>query len=158
MEVIGGFHTPLMGWLRWSDFQGCRYRPTSSPTSSWEVRLGTRSAASPCSGSNPFPDLRRLGLLLAPMVFLPGALLAQLTTGTVAGTVRAADGHRLAGESILITGGAGWGIVIRTNSKGEFSATLPYGRYRLSGEAQSTAESSGGTVFVAPLQATRIDL
>ncbi len=121
--------------------------------------MGTRSAASPCSGSNRgVPDLRRLGLLLAPAVFLPGALLAQLTTGTVEGTLRAADGHRLAVESILITGGAGLGIVIRTNSKGEFSATLPYGRYRLSGEVQRRAESSGATVFVGPLQTARIDL
>src|SRR5258708_35109317 len=94
MEIIAGFHTPLMGWPPWSDFRGFRYRPTSYPTSSWEVRLGTRSAASPCSGSNRFPDLRRLGLLLAPMGFLPGVLLAQLTTGTVAATAPAAHGHR----------------------------------------------------------------
>jgi len=84
--------------------------------------------------------------------------LAQLTTGTVAGTLRSADGHRVAGESILITGGAGLGIRIRTNSKGEFFATLPYGRYRLSREVQRSAESSGATVFVAPLQDARIDL
>src|SRR5262252_2793775 len=103
MEIIAGFHTLLMGWPRWSDFRGFRYRPTFCPTSSWEVRLGTRSAASPCSGSNRgLADPRRIGLLLAPVVFLfPGSLLAQLTTGAIEGTLRATDGRRLAGESIF---------------------------------------------------------
>jgi hypothetical protein len=96
-------------------------------------------------------------LLLAPALFLSETLLAQLTTGTVEGTLRAADGHRLAGESIFIMGGAGLATVIRTDSKGEFSATLPYGRYRLSREIRS-AQSSGVTLFVAPLQTARVDL
>ena len=102
--------------------------------------------------------LRGLGLLLAPVIFLPGALLAQLTTGAIEGTLRATDGSRLAGESILITGGAGFGIVIRTNSNGEFSMTLPYGQYRLSGRAEHSAGSWDATVFVAPLQTARVDL
>src|SRR5260370_41041213 len=35
---------------------------------------------------------------------------------------------------------------------------LPYGRYRLSGGVQHDGESSGATVFVAPLRTVRIDL
>ena len=92
------------------------------------------------------------------MVFLPGALPAQLTTGSLEGTLRATGGRRLAGESILIAGGAGFGIVIRTNPEGKFSITLPYGRYRLSGKAQGSSDASGTTVFVAPLQTARVDL
>lgn len=64
------------------------------------------------------------------------------------GTLRAPDGHPLAGESILITGGAGFHIAIHTNASGQFSLTLPYGRYQV----------SGATVFVAPLQTTRAGL
>jgi hypothetical protein len=62
------------------------------------------------------------------------------------------------GSPILITGGAGFRTVIHSNSNGGFAMTLPYGRYRLSGDVQHGAESSGMTVFVAPLQTTRLDL
>jgi hypothetical protein len=40
----------------------------------------------------------RFGLLLATGFFVPGALLAQLTTGVVEGTLRATDGRPLAGS------------------------------------------------------------
>ena len=112
--------------------------------SSWEARWATPSAASQCSVSS------RAFLRLALAIFLPASLAAQLTTGTLAGTLRATDGHRLAGESILITGGAGFHFAIRTNSSGEFSITLPYGRYQLSG--------TGAAVLVSPLQTTVLDL
>jgi hypothetical protein len=86
--------------------------------------------------------------VLATLVFVPGALLAQITTGVLEGTLRAPDGRSVAGAPILITGGAGFRTVIHSNSKGGFSMTLPYGRYQL----------SGNTVFVAPLQTARLDL
>jgi hypothetical protein len=73
---------------------------------------------------------------------------AQLATGTLIGTLRAPDGHRLAGADVLITGPAGFHISVRTDATGAFSVALPYGRYRL---------PSGATVFVAPLQTTNID-
>ena len=121
--------------------------------------VGIRSAASPCSSSScSLPDVRRLGLLLATVVFVVGALLAQLTTGAIEGTLRAMDGHPLAGWAIRITGGAGFRTVIHSNSNGEFAMTLPYGPYRLSGDAQHSAESSGATVFIAPMQTARFDL
>lgn len=84
--------------------------------------------------------------------------MAQLTTGAIDGTLRAMDGRPLADLPILITGGAGFRTVIHSNSNGEFAMTLPYGRYSLSGDVQGGAESSGATVFVAPLQTTRFDL
>jgi hypothetical protein len=83
------------------------------------------------------------------MLLLHSPLWAQLTTGTLTGTYRAADGRPLAGAPIAIAGGAGFHIEIRTDSHGEFSITLPYGQYQLPG---------GATVFVAPLQTTHVDL
>jgi len=92
------------------------------------------------------------------VVFVPGALWAQLTTGTIEGTLRAPDGRPVADSAILVTGGAGFRTVIHSNSNGEFSMTLPYGRYRLSGGVPYATESSVATVFVAPLQTARFDL
>jgi hypothetical protein len=100
----------------------------------------------------------RLVLLLATVAFVPGALLAQLTTGAIAGTLRAMDGHPLAGTAILINGGAGFRTVILSNASGEFGVTLPYGQYRFSRDVRHGAAPSGATIFVAPLQTARFDL
>src|ERR1700744_5271596 len=136
----------------------------------WVVRLGTRSAASLCSSnSRRPPDIGRLGLLLATVTLMPSAMLSQLTTGSIEGTLRATDGRPVAGAPILVTGGAGVRIVIHSNSNGEFTMTLPYGQYRLSGAAQLHPASSLVTpffvtpffvtpFFVTPLQTTRLDL
>jgi hypothetical protein len=83
-------------------------------------------------------------------------LLAQLTAGAIEGTVRDADGRRLAGQSIVVTGRTGLRFVIRTNSSGAFSASLPYGEYRLSEEGDDGG--TGVTVFVAPLQTALVDI
>ncbi len=121
------------------------------------MRLGTRSAVSRCCGSSRSLPAFRRGLLLATLL-VPGALLAQVTTGAIEGTLRAADGRPVPGAPILITGGVGFRTVIHSNSNGDFAITLPYGRYSLSGGIQNGAEYSGATVFVAPLQTTRCDL
>jgi hypothetical protein len=81
-------------------------------------------------------------------LLLPFAALAQLTTGIIEGSLRAVDGHALSGKPVEITGGAGFHATILTDSRGEFSITLPYGRYRVNENA----------VFVAPLQTIRLDL
>jgi hypothetical protein len=57
-------------------------------------------------------------LLLATVAFVPGTLLAQLSTGAIEGTLRAMDGHALAGTAILINGGAGFRTVIISNASG----------------------------------------
>ena len=98
--------------------------------SSWVVRLGTQSAASLCFANS------RVAPLLTTLVLVPGALLAQLTTGTIEGTLRDSNGHPLAGSPIVISGAAGFHTVIHSNSNGEFAMKLPYGRYSLTGEVQ----------------------
>jgi hypothetical protein len=70
-----------------------------------------------------------------------------LTTGTIEGIIHAADGHRLAGVPIVISGGTGFAIAIHSDSKGEFSTTLPCGQYQLSGAA----------IVIAPWQTVRVD-
>lgn len=123
------------------------------------MRLRTQSVASPCSSrSRSFPLLRWLGLVLAAVALVPGSLLAQLTTGTIEGTLRATDGRPVAGAPILVTGGTGFRTVIHSGSNGEFAMTLPYGRYTLSAEVQHGAGTSGAAVVVAPWQTVRIDL
>ena len=86
---------------------------------------------------------RALVLLLAA-----STLCAQLTTGALEGTLRAADGHPLVYSPIVITGGAGFRAVVHSDSSGEFAVTLPYGHYSV----------AGVTVFVAPLRTTHVDL
>jgi hypothetical protein len=81
-----------------------------------------------------------------------------LTTGSIEGTLSASDGRPVAGASILVTGGAGFHIVIHSSSNGGFSLTLPYGRYRLSLDVRHGAQSSGASVFVTSLQTVRFDL
>ena len=48
--------------------------------------------------------------------------------------------------------------MIRADANGEFAITLPYGRYRLSGDLPQSAGAPGTTVFIAPLQTTRCDI
>src|SRR5579863_560834 len=159
MEITAGFHTRHTAWRPWSAFRGFPCRPTFCQTSSWVVRLDIRSAASPCFGNScSLPAVRRFVLLLAIVALMPGALLAQLTTGAIEGTLRAPDGRPMPDSPILITGGAGFRAVIHSNSNGEVAITLPYGRYRLSGEVQHGAAASAATIFVAPLQTVRFDL
>ncbi len=122
------------------------------------MRLDTRLAVSLCCGSSGNFTALTIGLLLAIAGVVPDALLAQLTTGAIHGTVRDMDGRPLPGSPILISGGAGLRIAIRSDSNGEFAVTLPYGRYRFSRDAQHDTESSAVTVFVAALQTTRLDL
>jgi hypothetical protein len=116
---------------------------------SWVLRLGIRSAVSLFFANSG--SLR--GAWLAVALVLPGRAPAQLTTGTVEGTVRTADGRALADVAITVSGGAGLSNVVRSNLRGQFVVTLPYGGYQLSTEVKP-----GVSVVVAPLQTTRVDL
>jgi len=122
------------------------------------VRLGTRSAVSACCGSSRNLAALWFGLLLAAAAFVPRALLAQLTTGIIQGTLRGVDGRPMPGAPILISGGAGFRAVIHSDSNGEFAMTLPYGRYSLSGDVQQDTGSDSATVFVAAFETTRLHL
>ncbi len=70
-----------------------------------------------------------------------GTASAQLTTGIV-------EGHTLGGQTIEVTGGAGFHTTIHADAAGAFTVTLPYGRYQF----------SEVSVYVAPLETTRVDL
>ncbi len=119
--------------------------------SSWVVYLAIRSAASPCCANSRRAPLPRLGLLLAA-VLVPVPFWAQLATGSIEGSVRAADGTPTSAAPILVTGANGFRTVVVSNAAGEFFLTLPYGPYRLSAPSASTIG------YVAPLQTVRVDL
>ncbi|MBZ5578176.1 MAG: hypothetical protein LAP40_16565 [Acidobacteriia bacterium] len=89
-----------------------------------------------------------LAALLAAALFLPCVAWGQVTTGMVAGVVRASDGHPAGGAPVEITGGAGFRATIHANSQGAFTVALPYGHYRF----------SEVPVFVAPLQTTHVEI
>src|SRR6516225_959680 len=108
----------------------------------WEPPLAIRLAALQCCANN------RPALALALALALPGVALGQLTTGTVEGFLRTADGRAAAGAPIEVIGAAGFHRTVRTSAEGTFTLILPYGHYRISGRS----------VFVAPLQNTRINL
>src|SRR5579859_210637 len=90
------------------------------------------------------------GKWVLPALFFLGALSgrAQLTTGTVQGVLLNPDGAPLGNTELVIAGGAGLRIAIRTDQRGAFSATLPYGKYRIGAQ----------TIFVAPWQTTHVTL
>ena len=119
----------------------------------WEVPLGTRSAASLCSGSNGSPS----ALLLCAIAFIPATLVAQLTTGVIDGTLRSADGRPAAGVRIVVTGEAGFRTVVARDANGQFAITLPYGIYQAA-DIRHDRASPGAAVLVVPLKTTRLDL
>ena len=86
--------------------------------------------------------------VLLALLCLTSGLHAQLTTGTVEGHLLTSDGHPVPNAPLIITGGAGFRLTIRTGAAGAFSVTLPYGTYRF----------SDVPVFVAPLQTTSLQL
>src|SRR5436309_1204209 len=135
MGIIAGSRMLRMARQHWWEFRDCPSPHTFCQTSFWGVPLGTQSAASPCSGN------RRI--LLAILISVPGALSAQLTTGTLEGTLYGTSGNPVPGSAILITGGAGFRTVVHSNSNGEFSFTLSYGRYQLSGDSPRGPFASG---------------
>jgi hypothetical protein len=152
MEITNGFLMQLMARRHWLDFPGSLCRLTFFLMYSWVVHSGIRSVASRFFGSS---RNRCFALLLVVVVQVPQALFAQLTTGSVSGTVRSIKGLPIADLPIVFTGGVSFRTVIHSNSKGEFFVTLPYGRYSLLGNGQ---DAPSALVFVAPLQTVRCDL
>src|SRR5690242_17504262 len=86
--------------------------------------------------------------VLLALLWLTSGVHAQLTTGTVEGHLLTSDGHPAENAPLIITGGAGFHLTIRTGAAGAFSVTLPYGTYRF----------SDLPVFVAPLQTTSLEI
>ena len=108
--------------------------------------LDIQSAASRCFAIRSRAGCA--GLLLAFLFVTNRPIFAQLASGVITGTVRALNGRPVDGVPILITGAVGFRLVAHSNSNGEFSVWLPYGRYQVSGAA----------VLVSPLQTVRLDL
>ncbi len=119
--------------------------------------LGTLSAALQSFVINTNTPLeRRLTLLSAVLVFAPFLLEAQLSTGLLEGTVHDSEGHAASHSAILIAGGSGFKAVIHTNSAGEFTVALPYGRYLFSHGI--SRQGTGVALVVTPLEPSRVDL
>ena len=124
------------------------------------LRTSTRVCVRPrCHHAKPIKSVARpQAHLLLTLVLLTRVSWAQLTTGLVEGSLLTPDRHALSGASITASSGAGFEAVIYTNPAGGFTMILPYGWYRLSVTYQQNSRSVGPTVFIAPLQTTRIDL
>jgi hypothetical protein len=97
-------------------------------------------------------------LLLAMVSSVPSVLRAQLTTGFVAGTLRAPDGYPVSGAAILVRGDVVFRQVIHTSPNGEFGLALPYGWYQFSVNDRPDQRSSIEPIFIAALKTTRLDL
>ena len=106
----------------------------------WEPRLDIRLADLRCYANSLSAAL--LALLWA------ASAPAQVSTGTVEGLVRNGGGKPIAGALVVIAGDLGFQTSVHTDAQGAFTVALPYGHYRI----------SGLTVFVQPLQTTRVDL
>jgi len=89
---------------------------------------------------------------------LPGILCAQLTTGTIVGTVRDEDRKPQTAVTLILSNGAGFRVTMHSGPDGEFSATVPYGSYELSSEGSSATPQFRASIVVSPLQSTRIDI
>jgi hypothetical protein len=85
-------------------------------------------------------------------------LKAQLTAGFVDGTVHDERGQAAKQAAILITGGAGFKAIVHPNSAGQFTLSLPYGRYLLWNGSSHQPRGTVVVLVVAPLQTTSIDL
>jgi hypothetical protein len=85
---------------------------------------------------------------LVLLACLTQPLSAQLTTGVIEGTLRDGQQRGVAAGVITIEGRAGLATTLRTDQQGYFSASLPYGQYKV----------SGVPVNVSPLQTTHVEL
>jgi hypothetical protein len=94
----------------------------------------------PTCPRRPRPKTLRLALLTLALFSSP-LLLAQIGTGTVAGTLRDAEAP-LEGATILASSNLGLQATVKTDARGAFLLTLPYGRYELKVQNGRAAPSS----------------
>src|SRR5260221_3969245 len=95
--------------------------------------------------------LRAAAFLVAASVFIPTALSAQASTGSVTGRVPAA-GEGVSGAAVLATG---TGRGVQTRQDGSYRLVLPPGRYELRARAvgytsarDSIIVAAGGTYLM----------
>ena len=94
--------------------------------------------------------------LLTLALFSPQLLLAQIGTGTVAGTLRDTEAP-LEGATVVVSSDLGFQATAKTDARGAFLLTLPYGRYELKVQNGRAAPSS---IFVTiePLRNQQLHL
>lgn len=89
--------------------------------------------------------------LLLLTVFSSRLSFAQITTGTVLGTIRDAEGVG-AQTLLIVSSDLGFHAKVNTNAQGTFLLNLPYGHYELSVQDQRVSGSSALSIDVKPLQ------
>src|ERR1700733_11934248 len=95
----------------------------------------------------PRPNPLRLALLALVLFFSP-SFLAKIGTGTVAGTLRDAEAP-LDGATIVVSSDLGFHATVKTDARGAFLLTLPYGRYEL--KVQNGRASPSSPLSIVPL-------
>ena len=109
----------------------------------------------PACPRRPRSKTLRLALLTLAL-FSPPLLLAQIGTGTVAGTLRDTEAP-LEGATVVVSSDLGLQATVKTDARGAFLLTLPYGRYELKVQNGRAAPSS---IFITiePLQNRNLHL
>src|SRR5579862_3395750 len=104
------------------------------------------------------PDALRLAVLKLAFLLSPRISFAQLSTGTVAGKLRDADGQMMKAIAIIVSSDLGFRAAVDTDAEGAFLLTLPYGSYQLAVQDGPSAVSSSVPIQVQPLQNIAIGL
>src|SRR4029077_7957605 len=97
----------------------------------------------------------RLALLILTVLY-PWILVAQIATGTIAGSIRDPEGVPVQ-TAITISSELGFRANADTDAHGTFLLTLPYGRYELTVQDR-VSPSSGVPIDIEPLQNREIKL
>src|SRR5579872_2853383 len=103
------------------------------------------------------PNALRIALLLLA-IFSSRISLAQMTTGSVAGRLRDAEGQAVNGASIVISSELGFRSVVKADAQGAFLLTLPYGRYQLKVQGGRASASPVVSIDIEPLQNQELSL
>jgi len=97
----------------------------------------------------------RLALLIL-VVLYPRILVAQIATGTIAGSIRDPEGVPVQ-TAITISSELGFRAIADTDAHGTFLLTLPYGRYEVTVQ-NPVSPYSGVPIDIEPLQNQEIRL
>lgn len=92
-------------------------------------------------------------VLLSP-VMCPAPVAAQLNSGRLRGKIRDANGSPAGHRAVFLEGAAGAIWQLGTDARGEFSAVLPYGLYRL----HLADPGEAGVVAIHPLRVAVCEL
>lgn len=105
-------------------------------------------------------DSRLIAVRLAFLLltgFASRTLLGQITTGSIAGIIRDAEGVPVQ-TLLVVSSELGFQAKLNTDAQGAFRLALPYGRYTFSVQNAHVSGSPAVTVDVEPLQNQEIKL